>query len=277
MRGVGGDVGVTTDGGVLFIGANCEERWLEVFKEIKKHHCAFKSVEVAVKKVAFYSSDCHSESRADPDCLSLWVCVTSNMLGPGQKTYCSVAKKLTVNWMLSAHCWRTPCDPQSLEKNRPGRHILKSYSCPFLCIWWWMESCNPGGQRVDMCSSLNTICLGLYFVLFFFFSKLFQIRAPAKCLKYECRCKMYESETREAKLKRRRSRKRSLSNHLSRLGLGNSAKSPQIWWNGGVNKHIRAHKHINTRTHPKRSQPWIDLHRVFTPGSVPNCKQNPWK
>lgn len=65
------------------------------------------------RKVAFYSSDCHSESCADPDCLSLWVCVTSNMLGPGQKTYCSVAKKFTVNWMLSAHCWRTLCDPWS--------------------------------------------------------------------------------------------------------------------------------------------------------------------
>ena len=80
-----------------------------------------------------------------------------------------------------------------------------------------------------MCSSLTTICLGFLFrSVLIFFSKLFQIRAPAKCLKYECRCKMYESETREAKLKRRRSRKQSLSNHLSRLGLGNSAKSPQI-------------------------------------------------
>lgn len=125
----------------------------------------------------------------------------------------------------------------------------------------------------DLCNNLNMMCL-VFFVCIFW-SKLLQIRVLVKWLKYEC--KMYEREIREKNLGRARAENGAPVTICPNYGLGiplNYHRSDEL---EGWRRRKQAHKHINTHTHCMRSQPSIDLHRVFTAGSVPNCKQRLWK
>lgn len=149
------------------------------------------------EKVAFYSSHCHSESRTDSECLSLWVCVTSNMLRPSQKPHCSVAKKVTVIRMLSAHCGRTLRVTSTPSKPSAARRWRSSYAFMRLVVEGARYS---QGQRPDPCNSL--MCPGCFLNFCSFHYKLLHIRARGKHLKYECKCKMHEEEETEGNLKR---------------------------------------------------------------------------
>lgn len=55
--------------------------------------------------------------------------------------------------------------------------------------------------RMSLAEGLDVSCFLSIFKKSFH-SKLLRIRVPARCLKYECKCKMYEGEMKEANLRR---------------------------------------------------------------------------
>lgn len=145
-----------------------------LIKGIKNHLYPFKSVEVAVKRYLLIAQTVTPSLALTPDCLSLRVFVSSNMLSPGQKTYCSTAKRFTVNWMLSAHCdkdlmWPTvtPIPPKNSQKYSEDI-VSKSWSCSFLWLCVGEGVLHPEGQRVDQCKSCTTHDVPCFFFFSFF-------------------------------------------------------------------------------------------------------------
>lgn len=150
-----------------------------------------------------------------------------------RKTYCSVTKKCTV---ILCWCFQLIVEgPNMTLQSNP--HLIKNRRRYDHAHFYISRGGSCRASRRSKGWSMQQLKHDV--ALFCFVCLLCLLHSLGKMPKYDCKCKLYERKMREAYL-----RSGSLSNHLSRLGFGNSAKSPQIWWikgEGGINEPIRTH------------------------------------